>query len=147
MVVSYERIIEEFLNKVTEYRLLEMPESTRDSIVRSYMKNALSDFVKKCREPVDHYDDEAQTIEMKNDIDEDEFVNILSDGMVYYWFKQYMHNETNLRNHLNSIDFSSYSPAELLKQVKASYEQCKKNYTNALRSYTYDHGDLTDLHV
>lgn len=147
MVVSYERIIDEFLQKITEYRLLEMPEVTRDQIVRTYMKSAISDFSKKCREPLDHYDDETQTIIMKNDIDEDEFVNIISNGMVYYWFKQYMHNETNLRNHLNSIDFSSYSPAELLKQVKASYEQCRMNFTHELRAYTYDHGDLTDLHV
>ena len=68
MVVSYERVIDEFLQKVTEYRLLEMPESTRDQIVRSYMRSALSDFVKKCREPLDHYDDDEQIIEMKNDI-------------------------------------------------------------------------------
>lgn len=147
MVVPYERVIDEFLQKVTEYKLLEMPASTRDHIVRVYMKSALSDFVKKCREPLEGYDDDEQTITMKNDIDEDEFANIISDGMVYYWFKQFMHNQTNLMNHLNSLDFSSYSPAELLKQVKASYEQCRMNYTHELRAYTYDHGDLTDLHL
>ena len=147
MVVSYERIIDEFLQKVTEYRLLEMPEVTRDQIVRSYMRSAISDFQKKCREPLDHYDAETHDVVMKNDLDEDEFVNIISDGMVFYWFKQYMHNETNLRNHLNSVDFSSYSPAELLKQVKASYEQCRINYLHELRAYTFDHGDLSDLHT
>ena len=147
MTVSYERVIDEFLQKVTEYRLLEMPASTREHIVRRYMVSALSDFSKKCREPLVGYDDETQTIEMENDIDVDEFANIISDGMVYYWFKQHMNNQENLSNLLNTTDFSSYSPAELLKQVKASYDQCRKNYTAELREYTYEHGDLTDLHV
>lgn len=147
MVVSYEKVIDEFLQRVTEFRLIELPVSTREHIVRSYMISALSDFSKKCREPLDHYDDTERTITMKNDIDEDEFVNIIAEGMVFYWFKQYMHNQENLQNLLNTTDFSSYSPAELLKQVKASYDQCRKNFTNMLREYTYEHGDLTDLHV
>ena len=147
MVVSYERVIEEFLQKVTEFRLLELPASTRDRIVRGYMISAISDFAKKCREPLAGYDDDEQTITMQNEIDEDEFANIISEGMVYYWFKQHMNNQENLANLLNTTDFSSYSPAELLKQVKASYDQCRKNFTNLLREYTYEHGDLTDLHV
>lgn len=147
MVVSYEQIIGDFLTKVTEYRLLNLPKSSRDAIVISYLKKAVMDFSNTCREKVVGFDDEAETVEMENAIDEVEFCNIISDGMVYYWFYPAMHNQAILENTLNSADFSSYSPAELLKQVRAAYADCTRKYTNRLRQYSYDHGDLTDLHL
>lgn len=147
MVVSYERIISDFLTKITEYRFLNLPKSSRDEIVISYMKKAVQDFSTVCRENIVAFNDAEETVEMENEIDEIEFCNIVSDGMVYYWFYPAMHNQALLENTLNSVDFSSYSPAELLKQVRAAYADCTRKYTNRLRQYSYDHGDLTDLHL
>ena len=148
MIVSYERIISDFLDKITEYRLLNLPAATRESIVNGYMKRAIKDFSVECREKITAFDDEAETVEMEsNDLDEIEFVNIISDGMVYYWFNQAMYDQTLLQNTLNTLDFSAYSPAELLKQVRAAYAECRLWFKHRMRQYTYDHGDLTDLHI
>lgn len=148
MIVSYERIISDFLDKITEYRLLNLPAATRESIVNGYMKRAIKDFSVECREKITAFDDEAETVEMEsNDLDEIEFVNIISDGMVYYWFNQAMYDQTLLQNTLNTLDFSAYSPAELLKQVRAAYAECRLRFKHRMRQYTYDHGDLTDLHI
>jgi hypothetical protein len=145
MVVSYDDIISEFLRKITEYKFLNLPQSTRQEIVGGYMRDAVQQFSTKCREPVDAWNDEEGTLSMKNDIDEEEFIDIITDGMVYHWFKPLMYKQDLLELSLNTVDFSSYSPAELLKQVRSAYDQCKNYFTRRLRDYTYDHGDLTDL--
>ena len=147
MVVSYDRIFNDFLQKITEYKFLSLPQSTRNEIVDGYMKHAINQFSTVCREPIEAFNDEEETVSMKNEIDEFEFIDIISDGMVFYWFKQFMYAEENLKNQLNTTDFSTYSPAELLKQVKLAYDQCKKDFTARLRKYSYDHGDLTDLYI
>ena len=147
MIVSYERIISTFLTKITEYRLLNLPASTRDDIVGTYLRQAVTEFSVKCREPIIAFDNEHETLETENDIDETEFVDIITDGMVYYWFTPMMHNQDILELNLNTTDFTAYSPAELLKQVRAAYTECKMRFRHRLRAYSYDHGDLTDLHI
>ena len=147
MVVSYDTILDEFLRKITEYKFLALPRSTRDELVKGYMKDAVRAFSVTCREPVAEWNDTDGTITMENEIDETEFVDIISDGMVYYWFKPLMYKQDILELSLNTVDFSSYSPAELLKQVRAAYDQCKNYFTARMRDYTYDHGDLTDLYI
>ena len=147
MVVSYDRIFNDFLQKITEYKFLSLPLSTRNEIVDGYMKHAINQFSTVCREPITELNDEESTVTMENNIDEYEFVDIISDGMVFYWFKQFMYAEENLKNQLNTADFSTYSPAELLKQVKLAYDQCKRDFIARLRKYSYDHGDLTDLYI
>lgn len=127
MVVSYEQIIGDFLTKVTEYRLLNLPKSSRDAIVISYLKKAVMDFSNTCREKVVGFDDDAETVEMENTIDEVEFCNIISDGMVYYWFYPAMHNQAILENTLNTfrVRFCRNAvhkiPTELLESPKSFF--------------------------
>ena len=148
MIVSYDTIIKNFLQKITEYKLLGLPESTRDEIVQGYMKNAISDFSKECREKVVAYDDENETVEFENDdLDEVEVVNLIAKGMAFYWMQPYIHHQDLLELRLNTSDFLSYSPAELLKQVRIAYGDIRMQFKHDLREYTYNNGDLTDLHI
>jgi hypothetical protein len=148
MIVSYDTIIKNFLQKITEYKLLGLPESTRDEIVQGYMKNAISDFSKECREKVVAYDDENETVEFENDdLDEIEVVNLIAKGMAFYWMQPYIHHQDLLELRLNTSDFLSYSPAELLKQVRIAYGDIRMQFKRDLREYTYNNGDLTDLHI
>lgn len=148
MIVSYDQIIRQYLQKITEYKYLSLPASTRDEIVQSYMKNAISDFSNSCREKIVAYDDENETVEMANDnIDPIEFANLIATGMAYYWFMPYIHHQDLLELRLNTTDFTSHSPAELLKQVRIAYSDVRMKFLHDLRTYTYNHGDLTDLHL
>ena len=148
MIVSYDTIVKNFLQKITEYKLLGLPESTRDDIVQGYMKNAISDFSKECREKVVAYDDENETVEFENDdLDEIEVINLIAKGMAFYWMQPYIHHQDLLELRLNTADFTSYSPAELLKQVRIAYGDVRMEFKHDLREYTYNNGDLTDLHI
>ena len=52
-----------------------------------------------------------------------------------------------LQNVLNTRDFTQYSPAELLLRVGNAYAKAQHDYTQMIREYSYNHGDLGDLHL
>ena len=84
------------------------------------------------------------------DIPEDdlaELAEIISEGMVVQWLKPYLYKQEILENVLNTRDFTTYSPAELLLRVGNAYAKAQKDYTNMIREYSYNHGDLTELHI
>ena len=76
-----------------------------------------------------------------------EIADIVSEGMVSQWLKPYVNKQENLENVLNTKDFTTYSPAELLMRVGNAYAKVQKDYTNMIREYSYNHGDLSDLHL
>ena len=79
--------------------------------------------------------------------DLDEIIDIVSEGMLVQWMKPYTYKQENLESVLNTRDFTTYSPSELLMRISDAYAAAKKDYTNMMREYSYNHGDLTDLHL
>ena len=149
MTVSYDTFVSDFLQKITEYNFLRFDNELREKIVDGYMKHAIQQFSVVCKNVIIGLDDEQRTVEFagSTETDRDEIVDIITEGMLVQWMKPYMYKQENLENMLNSTDFSSYSPAELLKRVHGVYDMCKKDFTNRIRNYSFDHGDLTDLHI
>lgn len=150
MKVSYDVFVNAFLQKITEYHFLAMQQWDRQDIVDGYLRRACTEFAKVCKESLANIDVDAREFEFRDDItplEIDEIVEIVSEGMVVQWLKPYTYKQENLENMLNTADFSSYSPAELLKRVVDAYNTCKKDFTNKMREYSYRHGDLTCLHL
>jgi hypothetical protein len=118
-------------------------------MVDRYMKRAISEFKSMCLYDLTTTADDMIR-EFNVDIepeDLDEIVDIISDGMVVQWLKPYTYRQDNLENVLNTRDFTSYSPAELLYRVKETYLSARTEFISMMRDYTYKHGDLTDLHL
>ena len=110
------------------------------------MKRACSEFNKICKYDLLTRDDKIR--ELAVDIPEediDEIVNIVSEGMVVHWLKPYVYKAENLENVLNTADYTSYSPSELLYRIKDVYSMAKQDFVNMEREYSYRHGDLSDL--
>lgn len=146
MSVSYDIFTSAFLNKVTEYDFLKLEEANRNAIVDGYMKFACAQFNKICKYDLTSRDDDVRefTINIPEE-DIDEIADIVSEGMLVQWMKPYFYRADNLENILNTSDFTSYSPAELLYRITNAYKESKKDFTNMMRAYSYNHGDLTDL--
>lgn len=149
MSVPYSVFIGAFLEKITEYELGFLPTYDRDEIVIGYMKRSISGFKKNCK-----YNLTSSRIdeirEFKVDIpsdDLDEIIDIVSEGMIVQWLKPYVYKQELLENAVNTRDFSTYSPAELLLRVGNAYEKAQKDYTQMIREYSYNNGDLSDLHL
>ena len=98
------------------------------------MKRAISGFRKICQ-----YDFSTTGTSTLN--------TLVSEGMVVQWLKPYVYKQELLENAINTKDFTTYSPAELLLRVGNAYADAKKDYTQMIREYSFNTGDLTDLHL
>lgn len=149
MSVPYDIFTGAFLSKITEYDFLRLTEEDRVAIVDGYMKRAISGFKKNCKYDLtttaDDYNREF-TIEI-SDEDIDEIVDIISEGMLVQWMKPFTYKQEIYENILNTKDYSVYSPAELAMRIGNAYAKVQKDYTQMIREYSYNHGDLSDLHL
>lgn len=149
MKLSYDVFTAAFLAKISEYELLGMDIPDMQEVIDGYLKAAVTMFRKNCK-----YDlfttasSEAREFDVEIAEDDlDEIVDIVSEGMVMQWMKPFLYRQENLENLLNTRDFEMYSPANLLLRVGEAYKQVKKDYTQMIREYSYNHGDLTVLHI
>lgn len=148
MSVPYDVFTKAFLAKVTEYDF-PIGSYERNEMVDGYMKAAIAEFKKICKYDLTSTADDIVR-EFNVDIaqeDIDELANIISEGMLVQWMKPYLYRQENLENVLNTRDFTSYSPAELLLRVRETYTMTQRTFTNMMREYSYNYGDLTDLHL
>ena len=147
MTISYDAIIKIFLSKITDFDFLQFPEEDRTSTADGYMKRAVVAFKKVCKYDLTAYDDALRLFtEDFDEADIDELLDIISEGMLIQWLKPYVYNQELLENALNTTDFTTYSPAELLLRVGNAYAKAQKDYTQMLREYSYNHGNLSELH-
>ena len=149
MSVSYDIFVDAFLGKISEYSFLEIPSVTRTEIVDGYMKRAFVSFKKNCK--YDFYttgNDTSRAFDLDiSDSDLYEIVDIVSDGMIVQWLKPYVYKQELLENALSTRDYSVYSPAELLKRVSDAYAKAQSDYKQAIMDYSYNKGELGDLHL
>lgn len=149
MGVPYDNFTGAFLAKVTEFELSALAESVRRETVDGYMKRAISAFNRICKYDLTAAADDIIrefdiTIE---DDDLDEIVDIISEGMVVQWLKPYVYRQEILENALSTRDFTTYSPAELLLRIGNAYSKAQKDYTQMIREYSYNNGNLSELHL
>lgn len=151
MSVPYDMFAAAFLSKITEFDLLSLDDASRTEIVDKYMHTAVSNSNFKKVSGLNFAttkDDENRVFDLEIPADRiDEIVDIVSEGMVVQWLKPYVYKQELLENVLNTKDFSTYSPAELLLRVGNAYAKAQKDYLNMIREYSFNHGDLTDLHL
>jgi len=74
-----------------------------------------------------------------------EMVEILALGIVYYWLSAKALNSDMLRNVMHNKDYTSYSPANLLKEIKELRIALKREYEGRIRTYSFRNGDIDKL--
>lgn len=149
MSVPYDKFTEAFLAKITEYDFVNMKDFERNNLIDGYMKRAIAAF--RHINPYDlssTADDNIREFNVDIPAEEiDELVDIISEGMLAQWMKPYTYKQENLEMALNTRDFTTYSPAELLSRISSAYAKVQKDFVSMMREYSYNHGDLTDLYL
>lgn len=150
MDISYDLFTGAFLSKITEFDILTLTSEEQTTIVDGYMKRAMSQFQHVC--DCDFLASEDDTnrkyvVDLTEDDDVTEIVDIVSEGMVVCWLKPYVNRQENLELVMNTRDFTTYSSAELLYRVGERFRLAQSNFTNMMREYSFNHGDLTVLHL
>ena len=144
-MTPYKAFIDTFLDKISDYKLLNYEDYLVDEIAVGYMKRVCTKFDKICQADLSQQDDNEYAF-LSDEID-DEIIDIVTDGMVVEWLRQYVNNSDNLENILNTKDFTMYSSKNLLAEIKSLYQDEQKAFTNSMREYSYNHGDLSNLHL
>lgn len=144
-MTPYKAFIDTFLDKISDYKLLNYDDYLVDELAVGYMKRVCTKFDKICQADLSQQDDNEYAF-LSDEID-DEIIDIVTDGMVVEWLRQYVNNSDNLENILNTKDFTMYSSKNLLAEIKSLYQDEQKAFTNSMREYSYNHGDLSSLHL
>ena len=144
-MTPYKAFIDTFLDKISDYKLLNYEDYLVDEVAVGYMKRVCTKFDKICQADLSQQDDNEYAF-LSDEID-DEIIDIVTDGMVVEWLRQYVNNSDNLENILNTKDFTMYSSKNLLAEIKSLYQDEQKAFTNSMREYSYNHGDLSNLHL
>lgn len=148
-MVGYDIFTGAFLAKVTEYDFATITGDERAEIIDGYLRRAVSEFKRLCKYDLTGTQNDTDR-QFDIDIpagDLDEIVNIISEGMVVQWLKPYVYKQELLENALNTRDFTTYSPAELLMRVGNAYQKAQKDYLQMTREYSYNTGNLSNLHI
>lgn len=149
MSVPYDIFIDAFLQKVSEFDLIQMDDVDRMEITDGYMKRSIAGFKKNCKYDLTGTADDVVRqffVDIPQE-DIDEIADIVSEGMVVQWLKPYTNRQELYEQILNTRDFTTSSPAELTLRVGNKYTESLSNYKNMIREYSYNHGDLTGLHI
>ena len=144
-MTPYKAFIDTFLDKISDYKLLNYEDYLVDELAVGYMKRVCTKFDKICQADLSQQDDNEYAF-LSDEID-DEIIDIVTDGMVVEWLRQYVNNSDNLENILNTKDFTMYSSKNLLAEIKSLYQDEQKAFTNSMRECSYNHGDLSNLHL
>ena len=144
-MTPYKAFIDTFLDRISDYKLLNYEDYLVDELAVGYMKRVCTKFDKICQADLSQQDDNEYAF-LSDEID-DEIIDIVTDGMVVEWLRQYVNNSDNLENILNTKDFTMYSSKNLLAEIKSLYQDEQKAFTNSMREYSYNHGDLSNLHL
>lgn len=146
MGIPYDRFAEFFLDKISEYDFLQLPEDNREKIVDRYMKRALSNFKSCSYDFISNADDSNRVFNIDiSDSELNDILNIVSEGMVAEWLKPYIYKQELLENNLNTKDFTTYSSEGLLNRVRSVYDKVQKEYKQMRYDYSYQAGKLGDL--
>lgn len=142
MATPYDDVINGFLSKITDYDLPKFLVVEREEIIIGFMKTACSKFKRLCK--IDLSDRNDETKQFNQTLD-DEIVDIINELMITEWLKPKLYSTENLKNILNTKDFSQYSPANLLDKIQSVFSESKSQSKRAMNNYSHIHGGVSEL--
>lgn len=141
LATPYSDVVNDFLSKVTDYDLPDMLLEDREEIVLGYMKRSCAKFSRLCL--IDLLDIDEESEQFNQTLDE-EVIDIITEGMIVEWLKPKLYTLENLRNVLNTKDFNMYSPANLLSQIRETYNESKSEFKSLMKNYSHYYGNVGD---
>lgn len=144
MPTKFSSVYERALSKFEDYSFLSGVQDIKEMILQNYLLSSVTDFQHSCKVDLTDYDLEKKQFnkELNNEI-----IEILSLGISYYWLSTQMLNSRNLKNRIHKKDFTSYSPANLLKECRELKDSIEQEYKGKIRTYSLRNGGIKSLKV
>lgn len=140
MATEFNAVYECFLGKVTDSDLAAMTETEANSVMNDLLKYGIVIFNESCKK------DLSAVTATGWEIDLDYYeIEILAELMVEAWYKPRVNFTELLRNQLSTKDFTTFSPANLHKENRESYEAAHKRARSMINEYSYRNNNIGDL--
>jgi hypothetical protein len=140
MATDFSVVYGSFLSKVTDTDLSDMTEEDANSVMSDLLKQATVKFSESCKKDLS----DVTATGFVSDLDDYE-VDILSELMVEAWYKPHINYTDLLRNKLSTKDFTTFSPANLQKENRESYELAHKRARSMINEYSFRMNNIGDL--
>ncbi len=146
MATSFSKIYDRAVFKITDFKYLQGMSAEAlaltQSVLRRYLMSSITDFQHACRFNLTDYN---EADEYFNDDLDDEAIEILALGIAFHWLDAQTLNSELLRNIIHPKDYESYSPGNLLKEVRTLRSLYKQEYDGKINTYSFRYGNVDTL--
>lgn len=140
MATEFSVIYGSFLSKVTDNDLADMTEEAANIVMSDLLQQAIVKFSESCKKNLADTDSTG----FLDDLDIYE-VDILSELMVEAWYKPHLNFSELLRNKLSTKDFTTFSPANLQKENRESYELAHQRARSMINEYSFRMNNIGEM--
>lgn len=134
MATSYDEIKNRFLSKIIDYEYLKLETDDQDQLFDMYLLNAIPKF-RYCRKNLRDRDETTRVFnETLSDVEQD----ILSSLCVAEWMGMQTENKENFEKYLTTKDFQIHSPANQLKEIRATRDSLWYKVNTQINFYRFD---------
>lgn len=140
MATSYDNIYDRFVNKITDFNIVELDDYSLGDMLKGWLKSAIVRS-RKCQHDLSKRDDELQ--EFEEDLSDLE-IELLAMGMVDAWLSQYLNSTENVLQFIGGKEEKYYSQANHVAEVRALREQNLIEMNRLHNYYTYTNNSYFD---
>ena len=144
MPTKFEEIYGRAVFKFSDYSFLSTCTDLKEAVLQKYLLSSIVDFQHSCEVDLTDYDLEEEQFNVELD---NEIIEILSLGIAFHWLSAQALNQQLLRNMIHNKDYTSYSPANLLKEIRTLRDEIEKEYKGKIHTYSFRHSTYENLKV
>ena len=132
-MTSYDTIFNRFLQKITDYKLLELSDNDVHQMMNGWLKSSIAKF-RRCKNDLSQRDDE---IEMFTSDLEDIEIEILAMLMVGEWLEPQLNSELYTSQFFGGKEEKFYAQSNQLDKLMTLYTNNKLACQKLMRDYAY----------
>lgn len=142
MATPFSEIYERAIFKFADRNLFKLTDDEKEAVLEKYLLSSQARFSNICR--IDLSDRDEEKKQYNNTLDEAS-IEILALGVAYYWLRARVLRVELMKNNLSTKDFTVFSNANLLKEVRSTRDMLYKEWLGLMNDYSFRSGDIANL--
>ena len=139
MGTLYQEVYDRAIFRFRDYSFLDLDAFERETILIRYLRSAEADFERICRYDLTKRNDDEMMYEEELD---NETIEVLACGMAFYWMSAHALNSELFRNNMSTKDYTTFSPANLIREITGMRDALYKEFNRKMVRYSYTHNDV-----
>lgn len=142
MGTPFENIYARCRGRIRDYDKEGYTDEMFAQVEQDLLESAIDDFADICGQDLADYDIELQQFNVELTRKEQ---SILALSMIVHWLEPYVYNSDALKNAMSTKDFSVFSPAKLLEQMRSLLQQSERKLKAEMNLYSFKSNDVAGL--